>query len=217
MKTRLNNKNLLLWAAILPFQAGLVAMMSVLHFAFMSTNVAGHFPRVFRELLGQNVADGLGILFNITLYFLGALFTAYWVTRFSHNRRLMLMPYAMTLLILIIVTTASISDAFKLNLLFFAMANQNTFGAFSTEGVVKPSQLTGLLIDFAMNIVKWLTDKSPNLLIVKAQFVLILSFSAGLIVVILVDNGAAFSPFILAIIMQLVIMYLYFFTKDDIE
>lgn len=186
-------------------------MMSVLHFALMSTNVAGHFPRAFRELLGHNVAAGFGILFNIAMYFLGALFTAYWVTRFSHNRRLMLVPYAMTLLILIIVTTASINDALKLNLLFFAMANQNTFGSFTTEGVVKPSQLTGLLIDLAMNIVKWLTDTSHTLPIVKAQFVLLLSFSAGLVGAILVDNGAVLLPFFIAIFGQILILCLYYF------
>ena len=207
------DKNLLLWATILPFQAGLIAMLTVLHFNLMSTNVAGHFPRAFRELLGHNTAQGLSILSNIGIYFLGALMTAYWVSRYANNRRMMLVPYSLTFVILIIATTVPLTDSFKINLLFFTMANQNTFSAFITEGVVKPSQMTGILIDLAQNIVKWTTLKNHTLPIIKAQIVLILSFSMGLIFAFLMDSSLVFPTFFIAIAVQFIILCLLYFKR----
>lgn len=207
------DKYLLVWATFLPFQAGLIAMLTVLHFNLMSTNIAGHFPRAFKELLGHNTTQGLSILSNIGIYFLGALLTAYWVTRFANNRWMMMVPYSVTFLILIIATAAPITDGFKLNLLFFTMANQNVFSAFITEGVVKPSQMTGILIDLAQNIVKWVTLKNHTLPIIKAQIVLILSFSMGLTVAFLMDNSLVFPTFFIAIAVQFIILCLLYLKR----
>ena len=204
------NNNILLWAIILPFQAGLIAMLSVTHFSLMSTNVAGHFPRAFREILGHNTEVGLAILMNIIIYFLGALTTAFWVNRYVQNRRLMLVPFSVTLLILLLISTVPMVDSVKLNLLFFTMANQNVFSNFITEGVVKPSQLTGILIDLALNIVKFGVNKTTVLPVIKAQLILIGSFVMGLCVAFWANGSTIFSSFLIAIFVQLLIVWLYF-------
>jgi Protein of unknown function (DUF1275) len=184
--------------------------MSVMEFSLMSTNVAGHFPRAFRELWTHHWEAGLSILTHVFCYFLGALITGFLCFKYSKNQRLMLLPYSMTLLILIGVSLLPLNSFLKLNLLFFTMANQNVFSSFITEGVVKPSQLTGILIDLAQNIAKFNLKIGDSLPIIKAQLVLLVSFIGGLFMAFITAESGFISSTQAAIVVQLVIVWLYF-------
>ena len=142
-------------ACLLPFVSGLINSMGLALFSVVVTNVAGHFGTFLQRITTGDYPFGVALLGGVVVYGIGA-FAATWISETQQNRLLLLSPVwgsALAVAYLIFYDVSKL-DSGAMWLLFGVMGAYNAFASNLTNGQVKPSQLTGLLIDFCIDAAK---------------------------------------------------------------
>jgi|GEM_PF-4379077 len=188
----MKRKDILLLACLLPFVSGLVNSMGLQFFEVVTTNVAGHFGAFLQQLLKHDYPLGLWLLGGVIVYGLGA----FGATLLGETQRsttpkvLLLLPIIFNVAVLFFfqVHSTSVRSFWEIWLLFAGMGAYNAFSSNLTNGQIKPSQLTGLLIDACVDSAKIASKKYPLVSGVEwrrknqVRWLIILFFSLGVVV-----------------------------------
>lgn len=187
----MKRKDILLLACLLPFTSGLINSMGLQFFEVVTTNVAGHFGTLLQRLLNQKYALGLSLLGGVVVYGLSA-FGATLLSETQPNTKhkfLLLLPIIFNVAVLLFfqVQSASARSFWEIWLLFAGMGAYNAFSSNLTNGQVKPSQLTGLIIDACIDSAKIAAKTHPLASCVafrrknQVRWLIVLFFSLGIV------------------------------------
>jgi hypothetical protein len=159
----MKRKDILLLACLLPFTSGLINSMGLYLFELVTTNVAGHFGTFLQQLMGLNYAKGLILLGGVGAYALGAFGATLSGEMLKKAKFSLLIPVLLNVLILSFLQFIPFKNGHfaVMWLLFGGMGAYNAFASNLTNGQVKPSQLTGLLIDACVDTAKIASKKYP--------------------------------------------------------
>jgi uncharacterized membrane protein YoaK (UPF0700 family) len=162
--------------------SGIINIMGINQCDIVLTNVTGHFSNFVQEWHGQHTDKALLLLGYISIYWLGAFVshTCFLLHSRTHKLYWKALPLFLNLLI---VLSMIIFNTFPVILLFFAMSNHNGFASNNTQGKIKPSQLTGIIMDIGAEIAKYLFGNATELALVKQniqiRFLNVIGFVTG--------------------------------------
>jgi uncharacterized membrane protein YoaK (UPF0700 family) len=215
----MNRTNTLLLACLLSFTSGLINSMGLHLFEVVATNVAGHFGTFLRQLLTQNTTAGFALLAGVLAYAVGA-FTATFISEKSKKRHLIMLPIYFNIGVLVgfQFLLFAPSSFIALWLLFLGMGAYNAFASNLTNGQIKPSQLTGLLIDACADTARIAARRhslADNVQFGKknqVRWLIIVFFSLGVVINLVANQflGLSFTilPLLFLILAALILAFL---------
>ena len=160
----MERKDVLRLACLLPFVSGLINSMGLSLFSVVVTNVAGHFGTFSQRIFAGDYPFGFALLGGVLVYAFGA-FAATWIAETQQKKGLLLLPIWGSALVLAWVHIFGVrgEEFVAMWLLFGSMGAYNAFASNLTNGQIKPSQLTGLIIDFCTDAAKIYAKKQDVL------------------------------------------------------
>ena len=213
----MKRKDILLLACLLPFTSGLINSMGLQFFEVVTTNVAGHFGTLLQRLLNQKYVLGLSLLGGVVVYGLSA-FGATLLGETQRNtkyRFLLLLPIILNVAVLLFfqIQSTSARSFWEIWLLFAGMGAYNAFSSNLTNGQVKPSQLTGLIIDACVDSAKIAAKTHPLASSVafrkknQIRWLIVLFFSLGIVANVGINQLIALPMAVLPLLFLVVVLW----------
>ena len=213
----MKRKDILLLACLLPFTSGLINSMGLQFFEVVTTNVAGHFGTLLQRLLNQKYVLGLSLLGGVVVYGLSA-FGATLLSETQPNTKhkfLLLLPIIFNVAVLLFfqVQSTSARSFWEIWLLFAGMGAYNAFSSNLTNGQVKPSQLTGLIIDACVDSAKIAAKTHPLASSVafrkknQIRWLIVLFFSLGIVANVGINQLIALPMAVLPLLFLVVVLW----------
>jgi uncharacterized membrane protein YoaK (UPF0700 family) len=156
----------------------------------VTTNVTGLFSSSIQSW-GNSYVFPIALASYIFLYLLGAVWGSWWYSSF-HVRPVLWKKLVSPITNLSILLYGVLSQNPPVALLMFAMSNHNAFASNFTNYKIKPSQLTGLVMDMGVDIAKFNFENLSQQRCIKQNFIvrilIIIGFCIGGILAIYYTN-----------------------------
>jgi uncharacterized membrane protein YoaK (UPF0700 family) len=177
-----NKKNYFI-ALVFSFVSGLVNIYGIRHWGLVVTNATGHLSEAVQTLdatlrtsLYYILAYGLGAIWGFSCFHGGTKFKNKWIFALP------------TLVNLIIFGMAVGLNHVPLVALVFAMSCQNAYGIHMSDGSVRPSQITGIIVNLGEDVAKQLFDNKDKKTEILIKILNIIGFALGGTLAVLVNS-----------------------------